>query len=93
MKVDRTLIASGLATALAILATTPANAQTNIPKPSYKFEKCFGIAKAGKNDCFSVSHQCGGTATKDHDGDAWIYVPAGTCEKIVGGSTASSEGK
>jgi uncharacterized membrane protein len=93
MKVDRVFIATGVATALAILATTPTQAQTNIPKPSYKFEKCFGIAKAGKNDCFSVTHQCGGTAAKDNDGDAWIYVPAGTCEKVVGGSTASNATK
>ena len=49
-------------------------------------EKCFGIAKAGKNDCQTATHSCAGTATKDGQGDSWIYVPAGTCEKINGGS-------
>lgn len=87
MKTDRAALISGLATAIA-LASTMAGAQTNVPKPSYKFEKCYGIAKAGQNDCFTESHQCGGTAQDDHDPDAWIYQPAGTCQKIVGGATA-----
>ena len=47
-------------------------------------EKCFGIAKAGKNDCKTASHSCAGHATKD--GDGFVAIPAGTCEKIVGGS-------
>ena len=43
------------------------------------------------NDCQTTSHSCAGTATKDGHGDSWIYVPAGTCEKINGGSlTAKS---
>ncbi len=43
------------------------------------------------NDCFSTSHTCGGTATVDKDPDSWIYVPAGSCSKIVGGSTGTKE--
>jgi uncharacterized membrane protein len=83
---DRELLA-GLAAALAVAAATSANAQENVPKPTYKFEKCYGVARAGQNDCFSTSHQCGGTSDTDGDHDAWIYVPVGVCEKIVGGST------
>ncbi|HID44371.1 MAG TPA: DUF2282 domain-containing protein [Chromatiaceae bacterium] len=49
------------------------------------FEKCMGIAKAGKNDCGTSSHACAGQSTKDGDADEWVYVPEGTCEKIVGG--------
>lgn len=49
------------------------------------FEKCAGIVKAGKNDCGTASHACGGQATKDGAPDEWIFVPEGTCEKIVGG--------
>lgn len=49
------------------------------------FEKCTGIAKAGKNDCGTASHACGGQSTKDGAPDEWIFVPEGTCEKIVGG--------
>jgi uncharacterized membrane protein len=49
-------------------------------------EKCYGIAKAGKNDCGANGHSCAGQAAKDGDGKEWIHVPKGTCEKIVGGS-------
>ena len=52
-------------------------------------EKCYGIAKAGKNDCGNAqgTHSCAGQAAKDADGGEWIYVPKGACDKIVGGST------
>ena len=49
------------------------------------FEKCQGIAKAGKNDCGTSTHGCGGMAAKDGMAEEWIYVPEGTCDKIVGG--------
>lgn len=56
---------------------------------SKKMEKCYGVAKAGKNDCAvkSLGTSCAGSATKDSIADAWIYVPKGTCDKLVGGST------
>ena len=49
-------------------------------------EKCFGIAKAGQNDCASVvgSHSCAGQATKDMDPKEWKYVTSGSCEKMGG---------
>jgi uncharacterized membrane protein len=52
-------------------------------------EKCYGIAKAGKNDCASAtgSHSCAGQAKVDNDGNDWKYVAKGTCEK-VGGSNS-----
>jgi len=49
-------------------------------------EKCFGIAKAGLNDCQTASHSCAGASTRDSDGASWIYVPLGTCQKIFGGN-------
>ncbi len=49
------------------------------------FEKCTGIVKAGQNDCGTAKHACGGQGTVDGDPAEWIYVPEGTCEKIVGG--------
>lgn len=52
-------------------------------------EKCFGVAKAGKNDCQTVKSSCAGTSKVDAQKDAWVYVPAGTCEKLVGGSLES----
>ncbi len=49
-------------------------------------EKCYGVSKAGKNDCQTSSSSCGGTSKTDGQKDAWVYLPKGTCEKIVGGS-------
>jgi uncharacterized membrane protein len=68
------------------LAASQAQAQSGpAPVPSYDNEQCFGIAKAGKNDCQTASGSCAGTSSADNQADAWIYVPVGTCEKIVGG--------
>lgn len=52
-------------------------------------EKCYGVAKAGQNDCGSAdgSHSCAGQAASDGLAGEWIYVPTGTCDKIVNGST------
>lgn len=52
-------------------------------------EKCFGVAKAGKNDCQTASSACAGTSKVDNQADAWIFLPKGSCEKIVGGSLAA----
>ena len=50
------------------------------------FEKCQGIAKAGMNDCGTSKHSCAGQAAKDGDAEEWVYVPEGTCSKIVNGT-------
>lgn len=85
MKSSAFLIASAVAGALSISA---ASAQEGpAPTPSFKAEKCFGIVKAGKNDCQTASSSCAGTARRDNQPDAWIYVPAGTCDKINGSAT------
>lgn len=54
-------------------------------------EQCFGIAKAGKNDCSSnkSSHSCAGQATKNNDAMDFVAVPKGTCDKIAGGMLKS----
>jgi len=49
-------------------------------------EKCFGVAAASQNDCQTASNSCAGQVTDAARGDAWIYVPSGTCQKINGGS-------
>jgi uncharacterized membrane protein len=80
------LVSSALA-ALASLAASGALAQTPAAKPDYSFEKCYGVVKAGLNDCQTTSHSCAGTSTADNQGDSWVYVPAGTCAKLTGAST------
>ena len=82
----RTVIAgSAIASVLALgaLATTSETAQA---AKSKDVEKCYGIAKASKNDCQTASSSCAGTSTVDGQKDAWLYVPAGSCQKIVNGS-------
>jgi uncharacterized membrane protein len=48
-------------------------------------EQCAGITKAGKNDCATSTNACHGHVTSDGNSEAWIYLPKGTCERIVGG--------
>ena len=55
-------------------------------------EKCYGIAKAGQNDCGTAAHTCAGKSRKDNAPDEWKYVPRGTCEK-AGGKTQPPKGK
>jgi uncharacterized membrane protein len=66
--------------ALGTLAATPAFAAEDAK------EKCYGIAKAGQNDCASGSHACAGQSKVDKDPASWKYVAKGSCEK-VGGQT------
>ena len=57
------------------------------------FEKCAGIVKAGKNDCGTSTNSCAGSVAKDSDKEAWIYLPKGTCSKIVGGTLVAEAKK
>jgi uncharacterized membrane protein len=82
----KTPLAIAVALNAAILFANAAPAQ--VPAT----EKCFGIAKAGKNDCQTASSSCAGTSKKDASRDAWLAVPKGTCEKIAGGVLAPSKG-
>ena len=56
-------------------------------------ERCYGIAKAGKNDCATSSSGCSGSAKQDNLKDAWIYVPKGTWQKVAGGMLALPDTK
>jgi uncharacterized membrane protein len=53
-------------------------------------EKCFGVARGGKNDCATSTSSCSGSAKKDGQKDAWVYVPKGSCQKLNGGSLTST---
>jgi uncharacterized membrane protein len=81
----RVVIASALAAAIA--TPTLALAAGPAPAPKFTAEKCYGLAKAGQNDCASAgNHSCAGTSKVNADPKSWIFVPAGYCERIVGGS-------
>ena len=77
-------VQSALASVLAFGAISAVQAGPVAPDASK--DKCFGITKAGQNDCASASgsHSCAGTATKDKDPGDWKYVEKGTCDKMGG---------
>ncbi len=52
-------------------------------------EKCYGINKAGKNDCAGAAHSCAGQSKEANSSKEWIKLPKGTCERIVGGNLTS----
>src|SRR4051794_9021412 len=83
------LIASAITAAVAIPVIANAGPA---PTPNFQAEKCYGVNAAGKNDCASSnSHSCAGEAKRANDPASWIFVPAGSCLKIQGGSlTAKS---
>ena len=72
------VVALGFATSVAAQA---------VPEQPPK-DKCYGIAKAGQNDCAAGKHACAGQSTVDNDPVSWKYVARGTCEKIGGKTTA-----
>lgn len=84
---SNTVIISAFAAAMALTAAGHVSAQ-QAQKPANS-EKCYGVVKAGLNDCQTATSSCAGTATRDRQADSWIYVPAGTCKKIAGGSVKS----
>lgn len=85
----KTSLLAASAAAMAILPIM-AKAATPVPAPTgYQYEKCYGVNASGKNDCgVQGVHSCGGESRIANDPKSWIYVPAGTCAKIAGGSTA-----
>jgi uncharacterized membrane protein len=83
----------GSAMALALSLALEASAQGGpAPVPKFEHEKCYGIAKAGKNDCQTANSSCAGTSRRNNQGDAWVYMPKGACDKIVGGSLQAKQG-
>jgi len=82
MNKRQALIAAALASVCAMSAS---NASANAEAKADK-EKCYGVAKAGQNDCASAdgSHGCSGQAKADNDANEWKYVAKGTCEKAGG---------
>lgn len=76
---QRALIA---ATAAAVMSLS----MVVVPAAAQEKEKCFGIAKAGQNDCASVNgvHSCAGQSKVDMDKMEWKYVAKGTCKSMKG---------
>jgi uncharacterized membrane protein len=94
MKGNTQLVSStAIASLMAFGAATVVRAGDWTTGKDVKVEKCYGVAKAGKNDCAGKSNGCAGEVKVDNDPDAWIYVPAGVCEKIAVAKTGSKKKK
>jgi uncharacterized membrane protein len=81
MKYETTVIHAALAT---VLALSLGGMNGVAVAKDAGVEKCAGIVKGGKNDCATSSNACQSQVNADSNPEAWIYVPRGTCEKIVG---------
>jgi uncharacterized membrane protein len=74
-----------LAAALAsVCAASTVSAADQAAGNSTEQEKCYGVAKAGQNDCGTSTHGCSGQAKADNDPAEWKFVAKGTCEKVGG---------
>ena len=85
---DKLIVTTLLATTV-YSALANANEVKTESKP--EIEKCYGVGKAGQNDCAAKdkSFSCATHSKKDGDENSWIYVPKGLCDKLVGGKKAN----
>lgn len=91
------IVLSALGAIVALGFASASFADTNTTQTAEKlktempsgFEKCYGISKSSKNDCASGTEACAGQSKVDGAKDAWIGLPKGTCDRIVGGSTTA----
>lgn len=88
MKNTERVVKSAIKSVLALAAVSTVFATTEA-FAEQETEKCYGVVKAGMNDCQTSNQSCAGSALKDGQLDAFVFVPKGLCEKIVGGSLKS----
>lgn len=81
------LMASG------IIAFSASGQAKGYMKNSGEMEKCFGIAKSGKNDCKTHKHSCTGMAKVDNDPTDWVMVEKGKCQKLGGNTMIDLKGE
>ncbi|WP_300527040.1 DUF2282 domain-containing protein [Maricaulis sp.] len=82
MKAEKKLAAVAASALAMSLASAAAHATTTTAAVE-DVEQCYGISLAGENDCAAgPGTSCAGTSTVDYQGNAWTYVPEGTCESI-----------
>ena len=77
-----------VAAALASVCAANASAGGQMDTQGKDQDKCYGVAKAGQNDCAAGKHSCAGHTKADNDPMDWKYVAKGTCEKVGGKMTA-----
>lgn len=81
------IVGAGVIASVNAQSDTEQAAKENAAAATAEKEKCYGVAKAGANDCGTAAHSCAGQATADAAGDEWVFLPKGICERLAGGST------
>lgn len=82
MKSTNTFLALTVSTALGLAALSATGTAQAADDGK---EKCYGVVKAGKNDCAGNGHACAGQAKADGNAKEFIAVPAGTCDRLANG--------
>ncbi len=87
MKLTKALltVATGVLT-IGSVAAYANDAAAPAAAPAAAKEKCYGVVKAGKNDCGAKDHSCAGKAAADKGAAEFILLPSGVCERLTGGS-------
>jgi uncharacterized membrane protein len=82
----RLVVSSALASVMALGLIATAGAASHAMADGKGKEKCYGIAKAGQNDCANLggTHSCAGQSKVDNDAGEWKYVAKGTCKDMKG---------
>jgi uncharacterized membrane protein len=85
-RLANTLVLSGALLAALAAVQRYTHALPGSDKPfALQRERCYGIARAGHNDCGTARHSCAGQSQADASDDEWLSVPTGTCLKLAGG--------
>lgn len=74
-----------LAVAGAMIAAVAASMRHGT-QASVERERCYGVVRAGANDCANAVHSCAKQALADADKREWVAVPKGTCVRLAGGT-------
>jgi uncharacterized membrane protein len=82
MKKSESMIAGTIAGLLALPAGAIAAEKPTVH--CFERERCYGVVKAGQNDCATAASSCAGTARLDYQKDAWVYLPKGMCVRLGG---------
>jgi uncharacterized membrane protein len=91
----RLVVSSALASVMALGLVATVGAASHAAAGGKDKEKCYGIAKAGQNDCANLAgtHSCAGQSKVDNDVGEWKYVAKGTCKDMKGLSAEEAKAK
>ena len=81
MKSSNAALTGAIAGLVALIGSSSAVSGT---VQCFENERCYGVVKAGQNDCATANSACAGTAKYDFQKDSWVYLPKGMCQRLGG---------